>query len=317
MKFIKFVLIAICVIAVLLVSLVGCFSWLAKQPAVKKDYYNEIVTNKPLEQKYTAMGSNEVSFVEYNAEDSKIGRYRIWYPTTMENSLDKYPLVIMANGTGIPSSKYEAIFEHLASWGFIVAGNEDHESWNGYSSSKTLGFLIKCNENSESIFYSKIDTSNIGIAGHSQGGVGAINAVTAQDNGSLYTAIYTASTTHIVLAEALKWSYDVSKINIPYFMTAGTLKADAGDGIEGSSNVGIAPLSSLKENYEKIEGDVAKILARRVNTDHGEMLAKADGYMTAWFMYLLKGETEAEKVFIGDSAEILSNSNWQDLQKNQ
>ena len=317
MKFVKFILIAICVIAVLPVSLVGCISWLAKQPVVKSDYYNDVVTDKPLEQKYTAMGSNDVSFVEYNAKDNKIGRYRIWYPTAIENSAEKYPLVIMANGTGIPSTKYEAIFEHLASWGFIVIGNEDKDSWNGFSSRESLEFMLNMNEDNKSFFFKKIDLENIGIAGHSQGGVGAINAVTSQDNGLYYKAIYTASTTHLELAKALKWEYDVSKIQIPYFMVAGTLQVDAGDGIEGSSNVGIAPLFSLQENYVAISEQVEKIMARRVNTDHGDMLPYADGYMTAWFMYQLKGDSDAAKVFVGDDAEILSNANWQDVQKNR
>ncbi|MCR5228572.1 MAG: hypothetical protein K6D03_00430 [Solobacterium sp.] len=43
----------------------------------------------------------------------------------MESSDRKYPAVIFVNGTGIRGSKYKALFKHLASWGFIVAGNED------------------------------------------------------------------------------------------------------------------------------------------------------------------------------------------------
>ena len=39
------------------------------------------------------------------------------------------------------------------------------------------------------------------------------------------------------------------------------------------------------------------------------MLCSADGYMTAWFMYYLKGETEAGKAFFGEDAEIHSNEN--------
>lgn len=92
---------------------------------------------------------------------------------------------------------------------------------------------------------------------------------------------------------------------------------DAGDGIEGSSTVGIAPLWSLQENYDAISNDVMKVLARRVNTDHGDMLPRADGYMTAWFMYQLKGDTEASGAFLGEDAELLSNPNWQDTTKNR
>ncbi len=38
--------------------------------------------------------------------------------------------------------------------------------------------------------------------------------------------------------------------------------------------------------------------------------------MTAWFLYWLQNDNEAKNVFFGDNAEILSNSNWQDVEKN-
>lgn len=312
-KVLKVFLIIVGSIILLVIALLLVLIWASKQPAVKDNYFESVQTNEPLEQKYINKGSFDVSYIEFDADSDKIGQYKIWYPTEITNSSSTYPLVVMANGTGVKASRYEPIFDHLASWGFIVIGNEDENSWDGFSSSESLDFMLKCNEDSTSIFYKKVDDSNIGIAGHSQGGVGAINAVTNQENGNCYKTIYTASTTHIALAEALKWPYDVSKINIPYFMTAGTLKTDAGD----EKDYGIAPLTSLQENYEKLSNDIMKIYARRVNSDHGDMLANADGYMTAWFMYHLKGAEDAGKVFIGENAEILSNSNWQDVVKNR
>ena len=38
--------------------------------------------------------------------------------------------------------------------------------------------------------------------------------------------------------------------------------------------------------------------------------------MTAWFMYWLQGDQEAGKAFLGEDAEILSNTCWQDIEKN-
>ncbi|MGM9645052.1 MAG: alpha/beta hydrolase [Eubacteriales bacterium] len=311
-KFLKVLLIIVGIIAALIVALVVFFIWASKQPQVKENYFESVVTDKPLEQKYTNKGTYEVSYVEYDAGSEKIGQFKIWYPTKMTSSDTTYPLVVMANGTGVPASKYEPIFDHLASWGFIVIGNEDGESWNGLSSAESLDFMLDSNKDTSSIFYGKIDTANIGIAGHSQGGIGAISAVTEHENGSYYKTIYTASAPHRELAAALKWEHDVSKINIPYFMTAGTLQVDAGN----EKDSGIAPLSALQENYETLSDDIMKIYARRVNTDHGDMLTNADGYMTAWFMYHLKDDTEAGNVFIGEDAEILNNANWQDITKN-
>ncbi|MGM9625074.1 MAG: alpha/beta hydrolase [Eubacteriales bacterium] len=300
------------ILFLLIIMLTLFLIWAAKQPAVKEKYYETVVSDKPLEQTYTKKGPYEVSYAEYDAGDEKIGRFEIWYPAETETTDAVYPLVVMANGTGVPASKYEAVFEHLASWGFIVIGNEDGESWNGLSSAESLDFMLENNRDPSSMFYGMLDTDHIGIAGHSQGGVGAVNAVTEYENGSCYKAVYAASATHIDLANALHWPYDVSKIRIPYFMTAGTLQADAGN----EQNAGIAPLSSLQENYASLPDDIMKLYARRVNTDHGDMLANADGYMTAWFMYHLKDDEEAGKVFIGEHAEILDNGNWQDIEKN-
>ncbi|MGN0823807.1 MAG: alpha/beta hydrolase [Candidatus Coproplasma sp.] len=314
-KAIKIILIVLGCLAALSLALFGFCYCAAKLPAVKDGYFNDVTTQAEIEKKYTLKGEYSVEYFECDASGTVCGKYEVWYPADMIDANKTYPLVVMVNGTGVPASRYKPVFDHLASWGFIVVGNEDGNSWSGESSSLSLQYMLEQNADKDSIFYGKIDEGNIGIAGHSQGGVGTINAVTEQSNGVKYKAMYTASATHIVLSEALNWPYDVSKIKIPYFMTAGTLKTDAGDGVEDSSNVGIAPLFSLQENFAAIDDSVAKIMARRVNADHGDMLAQADGYMTAWLSYWLKGDEQAKGVFFGDGAEILTNANWQDVEK--
>ena len=87
----------------------------------------------------------------------------------MKKDSSTYPLVIMVNGTGITASKYKSVFKHLASWGFIVVGNEDENSRTGASTSATLDFMLNLNKDSNSDFYGKIDVNNIGVSGHSQG----------------------------------------------------------------------------------------------------------------------------------------------------
>ncbi|MGN1002798.1 MAG: alpha/beta hydrolase [Oscillospiraceae bacterium] len=311
-KFLKVVLTILGVLAALALLLVLLLFWLSRQPAVEAGYYNDVTAGAPLEQKYTERGGYEVFTWEHAAEDEKIGTFTIWYPTRLETDSGKYPAVVMANGTGVPASKYGAVFDHLASWGFLVIGNEDASSWDGASSAASLDLLLRLNEDENSLFYQKIDVERIGIAGHSQGGVGAINAVTAQENGGLYRALYAASATHTALAQLLGWPYEPGQITIPSFLTAGTLQADAGS----EKDAGIAPLSSLRENYGAIPEQVPKLYARRADTDHGDMLARADGYMTAWFLYWLRDDQEAAQVFLGPEAEILTNPNWQDTEKN-
>lgn len=298
------------VLAIILWFLIG-FLFLKhalNAPMVKAEYYKEVNAAFPLEKKYTKLGEFETSFIEVESKSNEemFDTYKIWYPSELEqNTNKKYPIVVFANGTGVPFSKYSPIFEHLASWGFVVIGNNDSSSWTGLSSSQALKFITDLNYNSKSIFYNKLDTKNIGISGHSQGGVGAINAVTNFTNSNMFTSIYTASATSTILSEALKWSYDISKIKIPYFMVAGTGKTDAET---------ITPLDSLTENYDNLNNGIPAVMARRSNVDHGNMLAYADGYMTAWFRFTLMNDDDASKVFRGDSPEIVENTtNWQDV----
>ena len=312
LKFIGVILLTLIVIVMIVLFV------LSKLAAYRNAHYYENATPAgEIEKKYTAMGPMSVESFVYETEEDKLKKIEVWFPADMKEGPIQYPLVIMANGTGIKASAYKEVFRHLASWGFIVAGNEDEWSWDGKSSSETLDYMLQSNEAADSIFYQHIDTKQIGIAGHSQGGVGAINAVTNQKNGDRYKAMWTASATHIDLAKGLGWPYDVSKVTIPYMMVAGTGIADGGDGVEGSSSVGIAPLFSLQANFDSISDDVPKVMAREKDKDHGDMLRYGDGYMTAWFMYFLKGYTDAGAAFFGENAELPKNPNWQDVRVNE
>ncbi len=199
---------------IFLIIIVAMFILLKVIKYRENHYYNYLETEKNLEKKYSQLGKNEVSFKSFDANNDVFKEYEIWYPTDLESSKDKYPLVVVANGTGITASKYKGFFKHLASWGFVVIRNEDKNSRSGESSSKSLDYVLSLNEDKNSILYNKIDTDNIGISGHSQGGVGAINAVNNWDNGNLYKAMYTASTTSPFWIQesqlGTEWSYDVT-----------------------------------------------------------------------------------------------------------
>ncbi len=316
-------IILIIVIAAVLLIVGGFSALLAIANHQNKNYWKYAKPAGEIEKKYTAMGELEVSYTEFEAKTDTYGKYEIWYPTEMKNSDTKYPLVIMANGTGVRASKYQEVFKHLASWGFIVVGNEDDSSLSGASSAETLDFMLVQNDNTSSEFYSKIDVDNIGIAGHSQGGLGAVNAVANQENGNRYKAIWIASATSPYWGQdgvfGTAWRVDMSKIGIPCFMVAGTGPTDAGTAtdITQKEGQGICPLWGLTESYNAIPDGTPKVMARLIGKDHGDMLRYADGYMTAWLMYYLKGDEYAGGAFFGDNAEISTNANWQDTQSSK
>ena len=158
----------------------------------------------------------------------------------MEN---RYPLIVVVNGSNTAALNYEPYFERLASWGFVVVGNDDRQAGTGISTSLTLDYMLEQNQNSDSLFYEKIDVQNIGIAGYSQGGVGAVRAVTECGNSGLYKTIFTGSAAHSYLAKM--WGgYDASKVSIPWFMTAAAGTSDDTGATDAVTEwLGVAPLS--------------------------------------------------------------------------
>lgn len=288
----------------------------SQKPWLTNDYYTEFKTDSALEKKYAGRGSYDVLNMKINADDKTIGNYRIWYPAELENEDQKYPLIIVTNASNMAALNYEPFFERLASWGFVVAGNDDRQSGTGNSSSQALDYILKLNGNSDSVLCGKIDEENIGIVGYSQGGAGALRAITEFDNSNKFKVIFTGSAAHEYLSQM--WGgYKASKVSIPWFMTGGTgTSDDAGVDDPTTEWGGVAPLSSLIANYNNMSNDVFKIRARVTGAEHEDMQEKTDGYMTAWMLYHLQGNEEAGSVFIGEKAEILNNSNWQDIEKN-
>lgn len=163
--------------------------------------------------------------------------------------------------------------------------------------------IISENDNSNSIFYGKLDLDNVGITGHSQGGAGVFTATTIMEHKDKYKTAVALSPTHEETAHVFGWKYDLTKINIPTLMIAGT----NGD-FETQS---VIPIEKMAKMYNKIPS--SKAIARRIGAEHGQMLYSADGYVTAWFMWQLQGDKEASKAFVGDSPEISNNKLYQDV----
>lgn len=293
---IKFIKVIIGVSLAIILCCAGCKMILKKMltvPMVKNGYQTEFEYQCPLEKKYAFNGSFEIDSISFPSNDETIKRFTAWFPSEMKSSDKKWPVVVMANGTGVSASRYTPIFEHLASWGFIVVGNEDWSSWFGHSTSTTLDFILSANSDESSPFYRKVNCEAIGLAGHSQGGVATFYAATQFENSDKYKAICSMSGNNSELA---------SLINAPMLMISGTAGLDA------------QASESMNSCFDLISGQpvVSGILK---DTDHGIVLPRGDAYMTAWMCWWLNGEEEAERCFFGDNAEISSNPGWKDIKR--
>ncbi len=308
---------------ILVIAAVAVFAFLAHikslfgvsgNTEIVEGYYKNFQTDAPLEQKYSQTGDYTVSYTEFPSDNASIGKVRVWYPEDLETADRLWPMIVVVNASGTPAASYEPFFQRLATWGFIVVGNEDPQAGSGETTSITLDVMLSLD--SDSVLSGRIDEENIGILGFSQGGAGAICAVTNFENGSHYKTMFTGSAAYPTLAKNMGWGYDASKITIPYFMAAGTGKSDDSGTDPETGFGGVAPLSSLIANYSSISDSVPKVRARAVGAEHEQMLMRSDGYMTAWMCYYLQGDAEAGTVFFGEDAELLHNANWQDIEKN-
>ena len=285
-------------------------------PILPDDYYKSFAEAFPaggkLEEYYAGQGSYEVDHLEYKSDNKSISTIHVYYPAELKTSGKQYPVVMVVNGSNTPAKIYLPFFQRLASWGFVAVGTDDPQAGTGETTSIALDFLLD-----ESEIAGQIDRDNIGITGYSQGGAGALGAATKYENSHLYKAIFTGSAAYPLLAISMGWEYDSSKISIPYFMTAATgTSDDLGVADINKEFGGVSPLASLVEIYTSIADDVLKIRARVTGAEHEQMQARTDGYMTAWMLYHLQDDQEAGKVFLGEDAEILHNTNWQDIAKN-
>ena len=283
------------------------------EPRFADNYYENFQAGGPLEGKYAGKGSYDVKSISVRSDKKSIKNIYMYYPAELESSGKQYPLVMIVNGSQCPAKTYLPFFERLASWGFIVVGNDDPQPGTGETASITLDYVLD-----ESEIRDRIDRNNMGIAGYSQGGAGAINAVTKFENSKFYKTLFTGSAAYPLLATSQGWAYDPADIAIDYFMTASTgTSDDTGVTDVNKEYGGVSPLASLVEIYNTMPDELAKLRGRCVDAEHGDMQVRTDGYMTAWMLWELQGDAEAAKAVVGDDAEILKNANWQDVKKNR
>lgn len=292
------------IIFLVLILVIGLlYLWEDNAPVLSRGYNEKISTGGKIEEQYLQNGLYETSKTTVK-EEKPINKYTIYYPSELKSSDKSYPMVLIVNGTGGKATKYEPMLRQLASWGFIVVGTEDKGTGTGESSITTLNYMLSENKNTNSMFYGKIDIDNIGISGFSQGGAGTIRAITMFDESNYFkTAVPLSPVSEKTAAEMTNYPYDSSKINCPILMLAGT------SGKFETETV--TPIAEMNKMYEKISSP--KVMARRIGMTHDDILYKAQGYVTAWFMWQLQGDEEAGQAFTGENVEILNNELYQDV----
>ena len=268
----------------------GTLAYCSVFPAVSRSY-NRNTYPCPVEQKYHENGPYQVTV-------HSIDDIHVFVPDSAHSV--PLPTVVMVNGTGLKALYYRPVFEHLASWGFVVIGNDDSNAWNGRSALVSLDKAIFQNSIVSSPLYQRIDLDRIGVVGHSQGAMGAINAATEDDR---FKVLYAASCPQKSLAKKLDWSYSMKTISIPTMLVAGTEWIDRH----------ISPLDSLLLLAEELPNTTPMLLGRLKGVEHRYVLHEGDAYMTAWLRCFLADDVDAAAALTNNNSEVFNNPRWQDV----
>lgn len=247
---------------------------------VAEGYAQHVDTGGQLEAQYQADGPHEE---ELHHE----GEFTVAAPVG-EGS---WPVVVMVNGTRTPASDYQPILEHLASWGFVVVGDEEPHAGDGEAALSTLASVAELEP--------RADVGQVGLYGHSQGGVGAFNAAADSD---AVDAVYVASPASAKIAKRNGWPYRVDEVDVPVFVMAGDGRQD---------RMMVSPWSGVHEAFDSTSGP--GVLARRIGADHPDVLEFGDAYATAWLRWQLHGDEVAATAFSGADPEIANNPHWTEV----
>lgn len=219
--------------------------------------------------------------------DSLLSGQIIFYPAELPTGNDTYPVVAWANGTMCAPGLYYELLSQIAAGGYIVVTNTNMMSADGTAQIGSIDYIIAQNSNPDSIFYGKVDTENIGVAGHSQGGRSSVNAAVADSRIDCVLSIAGSN-----------YKSEAKKLSTPTLFTTGSL-----DSI-------VMPALWVKPAYQACKGTaVYASLKGGIHTSCVLDPDKYAGYAVQWFDAFLKNDAAAKKVFQPGGA-FSKDSNW-------
>lgn len=238
----------------------------------------------------------------------------------------RHPIIIWGNGSGaaLPGA-YSYLFEHLASWGFVIIRTNDPTAGSGQTMIDAMNYMIARDGNPASIFHGRLDTGHIGAVGHSQGAAGAINAMNASA-GAIRTVVtfhlpFNAACVLPCVDEAALAGASQGSI----FFVSGTL-----DLISRDTQLLPGPLSSNTAFYNATPAALAKAKAILSGGAHNDITGSPGclllcnngvhgylGFPTAWMMWQLRGASDGHDAFRSATGEIFqASTNWQNVVSN-
>ena len=108
--------------------------------------------------------------------DLNFALYTVYRPANWPEG--KIPIISWGNGTCAQPEGYGALLRYVASQGFFIVAANSRQVGSGTEIRHGLDFAAAANDDPASPYYQHLDTSKMGVMGHSQGSQGATAAAT-------------------------------------------------------------------------------------------------------------------------------------------
>lgn len=245
-------------------------------------------TNAP-QQTQSATPPSSTSNQEIHEADGRT--YYVYYPENIKSSKKTYPVLSWANGTMCPPDMYAGLLAELAKGGYIVIASSETMSADGSAQIAGLDFVLSLNNNSSSLAYKKVNTKQLGVIGHSQGGRSSVNA--AVKDSRIKCVVSIAGSNYLEEAEPN---------STPTLFIA------------GGKDMIVSPSQWIQPAYDVAKGPaVYASLNGAIHTTCCTNPEKYSSYILNWCNAWLKGDVKALATF-SSNGTLASDSNWSNFQ---
>lgn len=205
------------------------------------------------------------------------GMFYVFRPTELGKDGVKHPIFVWGTGAGSVPADYAEFFVQFATHGFVVI-SPDKAQKGAADMKAALDYIIAQNDDASSPFHQKLDTTRIGMGGHSQGSVATFDQEGMEDR--LKTTIHIAG-----------GSFDMrgsSKVKTPTAYICGETDF---------------ALPNCEGDWETVE-DMPTFFSVLDGVDHIMCARRAMAGMIAWLRWHLADERERAAQFTGPDGEF-------------
>jgi len=220
-----------------------------------------------------------------NVRDIDYSLYTIFRPACMKDG-ETYPVITWANGTCGLTHGYALLLGTVASHGFVIIAS--NSTWTNTAPTDTvqevaLDYAKALNEDSKSVLHNRLQMDEIGAMGHSQGAAATLKA--AADSRVKSVIFWNKATTN----------------DKPFLDVSGD--RDVGGG--AASNLETATNGATKPGAWVFYHQIMETGGN--TTGHLVLMEQPDRVWelaVAWWKWQLKSDTDAKKMFVGDSCGL-------------